>query len=256
VQHRLPLGLVIHSPLDQIASDMFLAFPGSASGNTTEVMTHVLFNEVISRAEFLIDMHTPTTGGRYVPFAFPPPLSLGAVAERASELARAFGVNMILHAEEGLYIDPRTPHVYGASRGIIGLGIEMGEGSRYEESLVQRGVEGLTNVLRSLEMLPGNPRDTAKPILLRSMTLVRSRRGGLLQQKVDLGQRVATGEVLAEVVSPYGDTLEEVRSPHGGLLTRLTTFPVVWTGDRIAQIGVEVPGQTGPRGWRKSDESS
>ena len=37
-----------------------------------------LFDRVLQHVHYMVDVHTPTTGGRYAPFAFLPPTRCGA----------------------------------------------------------------------------------------------------------------------------------------------------------------------------------
>lgn len=237
-QHRFPVGLLLKSPLDQSPADMWACFPGSPEGNSTERMAAVLYEQVIARAEVLLDIHTPTTGGRYAPFAFLPPRRLGAGARRAEELARVFGADFILDAEQGMYVGDGTPHVVLTARGGVGLGVELGEGGRLEAEPVERGVRGLTNLLRALGMLPGPIEALGRQIVIQRMTAVRCQRGGLLHLEAELGGDVAAGQVLATVTDVFGEVVERIRAPHAGPLVRITTFPTVASGERVAQIGV------------------
>lgn len=238
-QHRFPVGQLLKSPLDQAPADLWAAFPGDPEGNSTQVMAHVLHTRVFAKADYLIDIHTPTTGGRYMPIAFLPPPRVGAASERAEAMARAFGTQVVLKTDAGMYVHEATPHVVAAGRGAAGFGVELGEGGRVEWEFVERGVRGLFNLLRLLGMLEGEPEPTPRPITLKTMIPVRARRGGLLRCDVPLGARVEKGEAIGTITSIRGETVEEIRAPVAGVLVRTTTFPTVMTGERVAQIGIE-----------------
>jgi len=237
-QHRFPLGLVLKSPLDQMPADMWATFPGDRAGNSTGRLAAILHVELMARADVLVDIHTPTTGGRYAPFAFLPPARCGAVARRAEALACAFGADFILDAEQGIYVDDHTPHVVAAGRGAVGFGVEIGEGGRLEAEAVERGVRGLTNLLVALEMLPGQVEPLGRQTVLRSMTPLRCARGGLLRLQAALGDELAAGQPIATVTSVLGEVVETIATPHAGPLVRITTFPTVTAGERVAQVGV------------------
>lgn len=237
-QHRFPLGQLLKSPLDQSPADMWASFPGNPEGNTTELMTSILYEQVISHAEVLLDIHTPTTGGRYAPFAFLPPSRFGVLARRAEELARAFGVDFILDAEQGIYVSDGTPHVVLTTKGAVGFGVELGEGGRLEAEPVERGVRGLTNLLCFLRMLPGPVESFGRQTVIRRMTPVRCRHGGLLHLETELGSELAAGQPIATITNVFGEVVETIRAPHAGPLVRITTFPTVTSGERVAQIGV------------------
>src|SRR2546428_4191455 len=44
VEHRIPLGLYVKSPLDQMPIDPWSSFPGDLHGNLTERLAHTLFD--------------------------------------------------------------------------------------------------------------------------------------------------------------------------------------------------------------------
>lgn len=237
-QHRIPLGLLLKSPTDQSPHDMYLSYPGDPNGNSTQLMAHVLYSEVISKADLVIDLHTPTVGGRYVPFAFLPPPDLGEVASRARAVARALGVEAILSTTTGIYVNAGTAHVVAAKAGIPALGVEMGEGGRVEYDIVERGVAGILNVLRFVGALRGATEERPVPLGMKEFVQVRAKRGGLLRPSVLLGDHVEVGQPIATIVNPCGELLEDVRSPVAGLFVRATTFPSVCTGERVGQVGV------------------
>lgn len=238
-QHRVFVGHYLKSPLDQSPNDPWISFPGDANGNMAAQLAHFLFDRLMRHADYLIDIHTPTTGGRYAPFAFLPPPDAGAAAEAAEAMAKAFGVDYILSTEQGLYVSEQSPHVVLARRGSIAMGIELGEGGRLEADITARGVLGLTNVFRHVGMLPGAVEPVGRQMVIRAMTVVRARRAGLVHLKVALNDGVAEGQVMATVTSIFGELVEEIRAPIAGPIVRIATFPIVNAGERIIQIGVK-----------------
>ncbi|MFQ6028369.1 MAG: succinylglutamate desuccinylase/aspartoacylase family protein, partial [Dehalococcoidia bacterium] len=95
VQHRYFVGQLFKSPMDQ-GADPWTSFPGDTAGNIAALISHTLFHRLMQHADYLIDIHTPTTGGRYAPFAFLPPPRCGAIVEECENLAKVFGVDFIL----------------------------------------------------------------------------------------------------------------------------------------------------------------
>jgi predicted deacylase len=238
VHHRLSLQLVQKSPMDQFPGDPWLDFPGNRDGNGAQSIAGVLF-DLMSAADAVVDIHTPTTGGRYVPFIFVPPERVGEGHEGSLELARAFRPDFILNTTAGVYVEDGRPHVELARRGIPAFGFEVGEGSRAEEPDVARGWRGVRSLLQHLEMLGGERDVQPEPRVVSSMTPIRATRGGLLAPAVELGAEVDAGDLIATITAPTGDVVEEIVSPHAGPLMRLTTFAAVAGSDRIAQIGVD-----------------
>src|SRR6185369_14201455 len=126
-----------------------------AHGNMAAQLAHFIYDRLMRHADYLIDIHTPTTGGRYAPFAFLPPPSAGGPAIAAEAMAKSFGVDFILSTSEGLYVSEQSPHVVMARRGATAMGIELGEGGRLEHEITEQGLRGLRNVFREIGMLPG-----------------------------------------------------------------------------------------------------
>jgi uncharacterized protein len=237
-QHRYFVGHFLKSPLDQSPADPWISFPGDSDGNIASQIAHKLYDVLIRHADYLIDMHTPTTGGRYAPFAFLPPPSAGAPAEAAEAMAKTFGADFILSTTEGLYVSEQSPHVVMARRGATAMGIELGEGGRLESDITEQGLRGLRNVFREIGMLPGPVERFGRNEVIRSMHVIRAKRGGLVHLKTKLLDSVREGDVVATITSIFGEITEEIRAPISGPIVRIATFPIVSAGERLIQIGV------------------
>jgi predicted deacylase len=239
IQHRYSFGHFLKSPMDMSPADPWHCFPGDAHGHMASIHAHVVFQNLMQHADYVIDVHTPTTGGRYAPFAFLPPTRLATANKEAEELATAFGADFILSTNEGVYVQEPTPHVFMAKRGAIAMGIEVGEGGRLEEEVTVRGVQGLANVFRKIGMIDDdNYHAIGRRLVITAMTIVRAGRGGLLHRKVELNQEVAEGEVIATITDIFGEVVEQIRAPHAGPVVRIVTFPIVSAGERVVHLGV------------------
>jgi predicted deacylase len=237
--HRLAIQMLFKSPMDQFGTDPFQHFPGDAEGNYGQRVARHLF-DLISTADAMVDMHTPTTGGRYVPFVFlPPPTIAPDVYQKSIDMAEAFSPDFILKTDAGVYVGEGTGHRTAAQDGIPAFGFEVGEGGHLQLDGVRRGVAGLRNVLRHLGILEGTPEVLGPCRVVSSMTAVRATHGGLWELEADLGVEVEGGDRLGVVRDIWGDVVQEVTAPHAGPFMRATTFGSVASGDRLIQIGVE-----------------
>jgi predicted deacylase len=238
VQHRYYLGHFARSPLDQSPADPWVCFPGERHGNMANQIAGTLFSELMQHADYMVDVHTPTSGGRYAPFAFLPPSSAGAPVSEAEDLARAFGADFVLATDQGVYVQDTSPHVVMAKRGAVALGLEVGEGGQLDDAVTERGLRGLRNMLETLGMLEGESRDFGRKLVISSMTVVRAQRGGLLNRRVGLNDEVKKGQVVATISDLFGETVEEIEAPHDGPVVRIATFPAISAGERVVQLGV------------------
>lgn len=237
-QHRYAVSTFLRSPLDQSPADPWAAFPGNPNGNTAARLAHVLYHRFMRHADYLIDIHTPTTGGRYAPFAFLPPPKVGAISRRCLELAKAFGADFILYTEHGVYVMEESPHVVMARAGKVAFGVEVSEGSHIHPEDTKRAILGLNNVLSAIGMLPGKVKSVGHKLVIKDQFVIRANRAGLLDRQCRLNQTVKKGQVLAVVRNMFGEVVEEVRSPRAGRVVRVATFPIVSAGERVAQLGV------------------
>ena len=238
VQHRFFVGHMLKSPMDQNPADPWAAFPGDADGNTASIVAHVIYDRMMRHADYMIDVHTPTTGGRYAPFAFLPPTRCGDAVEEAETLARAFGADYILANDKGMYVGDRNPHTVMGERGVPAFGIEIGEGGRIDGEEVATGVRGIANVLRKVGMMEGPVEQSGRNLVIRTMDVIRARRAGVLTLHVGLNDKVSPGQHVATITDPFDRPIEEIVSPRGGPVVRIATHPTVSTGERVVQLGV------------------
>ncbi|MBV9522469.1 MAG: succinylglutamate desuccinylase/aspartoacylase family protein [Alphaproteobacteria bacterium] len=238
VQHRYFVGHFLKSPLDQSPADPWVSFPGDPEGNIAAQIAFKLFDTLMRHADFLIDIHTPTSGGRYAPFAFLPPPEVGEPAQAAEAMAKTFGADFILSTREGVYVSEQSPHVVMARRGATAMGIELGEGGRLESEITEQGLRGLRNVLRKIGMLPGEVEEFGRNEVISTMVVVRAKRGGIVHLRVALKDEVREGDIVATITNIFGERTEEIRAPVAGPIVRIATFPIVSAGERVIQIGV------------------
>jgi hypothetical protein len=239
VQHRYFIGHLIKSPLDQSPADPWVSLPGDKNGNIASRIAHTLFQNLMQHSDYMIDIHTPTTGGRYAPFAFLPPTRCGVIVEQSEALAKAFGADFILATNEGVYVQDTNPHTVMAHRGKVALGLELGEGGRIEPDMVERGLQGLYNVLRHVGMLAGAVESFGRRMVITSMPVIRATRGGLHHRHVELNQDLEEGQLVSTIIDVFGQVAEEIRAPLAGPVVRVSTFPLVSEGERVCQLGIE-----------------
>ncbi len=238
VQHRYSIGHWSKSPLDQSPGDPWACFPGDPNGNMASLIAHKLYSELMQHADYLVDIHTPTTGGRYAPFAFLPPTRVGSIVEASEKMAKSFGADFVLATNEGVYVQDSNPHTVMARKGAVALGLEVGEGGQLDAEVTKRGLRGLRNMLRSIGMLGGDEEQIGRKLVITSMSVVRATRGGLLHREVVLNEDVRKGQLVAIITNLFGEIVEEIRAPHDGPIVRIATFPTVGGGERVVQLGV------------------
>ena len=208
--------------------DLNRSFPGHADGSFTARLAHWIFQDVVRRSDFGIDLHT--AGGDRENF---PHVRADLGDPRAAELAAAFGCSLVIHG--------RGPA--GALRQVaVGAGVptivyEAGSARVFERRWIDLGLAGVLRVLRHLGMLPG--RDAEAPPLrleVKKSTWLRADAGGILELKVSLGDPVRRGQVISVNTNPFGRERNQLEAPAGGIVIGLTRSPLVHPGDAVCHL--------------------
>jgi predicted deacylase len=237
VDHRVPVGLYLKTPLDQAPMDPWTTFPGDPAGTITERLAHALFS-LVRGCDAAIDVHTPTRGGRYVPITILPHPSLPAYA-KAEAMGVAFGSGWIMATDQGMYVRDGILCVEATRAGVPCFTFEIGEGGRVEEEATETGARCVLNAMRHLGMLATASEPQAPSVRMSAFLGLRASRGGLLTTDVELGVRVKTGATLARIHDVYGDLVETITAPRDGYFVRSTTFAAVAAGERVATLGLD-----------------
>jgi len=237
-----PLGFLARqrtNPLDGLENDS--VYPGRSDGSLTERIAHVLYSHYASKCEYVVDIHTATTGGRNLPHVYVPSVVQDSALIDSYELALAFQPDLIVRVEHGVDYGFDLTHLspfVAARNSRGGIYVELGEGNRLEELLVERGYEGLLNVLVRIGCLTKSYQRTVerRVRVVTRVSYVKAQATGLLKLKTGLGFDVTPGDQIAEVIDPLGDVKSYATSV-GGFVFRVQTYGLAKPGDNLVSIG-------------------
>jgi uncharacterized protein len=217
--------------------NMNRVFPGAPDGSWSERFAHHLLNEVVVGADYAVDLHAGDMIEDLEPFVIYRETGDAAVDERARQMIDAYGVRW---AMKGLPSGERPGTLYAAAaeRGVPAMIAESGRCGLLEESAVERHVRGVSNVLRRLGILAGEPEAVPPPRVLGGFEWLRSEHEGIFLPRVTVNQTVAAGEVLGELIDLLGNHLAEVRAPVGGVVLFTVTSPAIKRDGLLLGIGV------------------
>jgi predicted deacylase len=126
-----------------------------------------------------------------------------------------------------------------AARGVPAMLAESGRNGLVEEEAIQRHVDGVRNVWRTLGILVDRPPEAVeRPHLLRRNEWLRSEHEGVFLCRVRPGESVVAGQVLGELVDLLGNPLAAVRSPDDGVVLFTVTSPAIKQGGLLLAVGV------------------
>jgi len=210
---------------------------GRRDGSLSEILAHVLLEEIIGVAQYHIDLHAGDLGEMLMPFAGFALTGQRELDEPGEELARVYTPRLISLSRPGSAIPPFADGiVYAATRkGVVSILAESGGNGTLEEADVRIHLDGVRNVMRHLRMIGGGPPVLGPRIAASDRIVVRAVRAGLLRLKVQIGDLIETGQEVAEICNVFGEVVEGVRAPGTGIAGLVWARKVVNTGDPIVK---------------------
>jgi predicted deacylase len=229
---------IYYSPVD--GKNLNRVYPGRAAGTLSERIAHAITTEIISRADYLVDMHAGDGNESLRPYTYWNNLGIDArVDSVAREMALAWGHDHIVIDTDR----PRDPaaSVYTQNtahvRGRPALTTETGYLGLPVEDMIVLNVTGATRLLRYLRMLPGPVEMVQHPIFLERTAVLRSPETGTWHAKVERGHTVQEGTVLGVLTDFAGNTITEIRAPFAGEVLYIVGTPAMSKGEPVGMIG-------------------
>jgi predicted deacylase len=208
--------------------DLNRSFPGSRKGSIASRMANTFLREIVSKADYGIDLHTGALNRSNFPQIR---ANLDDPATR--DLAFSFAAPVILDAS----IRDGSLRSCAEERNFPMLVYEAGEALRFDDTCIRAGLRGVLRVMRYLEMLPPLKKSReVKPVVAASTSWVRAPSSGIVSRRVALGARVDESEVLAIVGDPLGEAQEEVIAPFAGIVIGCSNLPLAHEGDALFNV--------------------
>ncbi len=219
------------NPLDDTKINR--TYPGDSEGSSSERIAARTF-EIARTADFVLDLHQGSTSRMIDECRVRCGRGHRLHAE-CLELAKAFGCGFIL--------DRKGPDGQLAraapDEGVVAIDPELGGSVGWDRRSIETGVDGVFNVLRYYDFLPGDVAPEPH-VRARNFEQYGAPCGGLVTLAVPLGERVEAGDVLFRVTSVFGEERETVEAEAGGVFWRARRPPQVATGEYVCTLGTEV----------------
>lgn len=208
--------------------DLNRSFPGSPRGSLAARLAHLFFENVAIRGELGLDFHTGSSGRSNLP-----QVRCDLNDPETRRLAETFAPELILHAgsRDG------SLRAAAGKRKIRVLLYEGGEALRFDETAIQRGVDGALRVFHSMGMIREEPpASQGAPSVSRASKWMRAGRSGFCHEHVMLGETVAKGQTVATISDSIGKEELRVRSRVGGIVIGLLRTALVHRGDAVVHV--------------------
>ncbi len=231
-----PLGIdTISRGIPGFDLDMNRIFPGDPEGVMAESVAHAILED-LKGADMVVDIHSSNIFLREMPQIR---ISVGD-AQSLVPQAQLLGVDFIWVHEAATVLEATLAHSLN-STGTPCLVVEMGVGMRINRVMGDNLVEGILNMLWSLDMWSGDVDRSclAEGIISEGdrVSFLNAEASGVFLTSHKTAQMVKQDEVIGRIVDPLsGDTLHTVTSPVDGYLFTLRAYPVVYDGSLLARI--------------------
>ena len=209
--------------------DLNRSFPGTKKGSLASRVAKVFFDEIVSKCDFGLDLHTASIHKSNLP-----QIRTNLDNKFTYNLAKIFEAPVVLHSE----LRDGSLRAQAQEKEIPVLLYEAGEALRFDETSIRIGVKGIVNILRELDMLPivNRKRKYKIPIVARSSQWIRSTESGIIRTIKALGDTVKEDEVIAYVDEPLGDESFEIKAIFDGVIIGKSEIPLIQEGDAIFHI--------------------
>lgn len=203
-------------------------FPGNKTGSYTEVLAYYLFNEVILKGDYYLDLHGGDMVEALVPFSIYHKSGREEIDKKSLEIAQYYGLpNIISSTLTGSWPDAGTTYANASEKGIPGAIVEAGGIGQLDEASVRMHLNGLYNVLKYLGCIEGKPVMPENINYYSGFVWVYTPKKGIFYTNVKIGEEVKQGSILGTVEDYFGNELLQVTSPITGCVMFLTTSPAV-----------------------------
>ncbi len=221
------------SPIDN--KKMNRCFPGRQDGTSSERIAYRLFQNAVLQSDYVIDLHQ----GGIRPMIDEVRVRVDRrkrIHRACMDLARVFGIGYIL--------DARGPEGQLArcapDEGIPTIDPELGGCIGWEEESIRKGVTGVENVMKMLEMVEGKPSIPDRQTVVDGFLTLLSNRGGIVEYRTQLYEVLQKGDPVADITDPLGEVLETLVAPEESVVWSRALRPMVATGEVVGTLGKNI----------------
>jgi N-alpha-acetyl-L-2,4-diaminobutyrate deacetylase len=205
------------SPQDQ--GNMNRSFPGHPRGTVTQRVAHFVWQQLMPRADIVVDLHSGGHSLNFVPSAVMHELPDEELQAKTEAALKAFGAPVALQLVEldavGM-LDTAAEEM-----GKLFISTELGGAAMVTPETVGVADRGLDNLLKHFGMLDGQPSGhESRMMTTPDGAYTMARHAGLYEPLVELGAEVTAGQEIARVhfLEDAGHDPVTYTAPISGLL--------------------------------------
>ncbi len=225
------------NPID--GKNMNRLYPGKPDGTQTERVSWAIGRQVVEACDYLIDLHGGDLDENLRRYSYWPQTGNAKLDTVSRGMVMAFGLDhIIIQKIQG----PAAAGATSISRFAVDLGkptiiAEAGHAGTVNAEDVDVLVRGSENVLRHLQMVPGEVRPIENPVWIGPVTTVRSGHDGIFYPLAVPEGYVQKGMAIGYTTDYFGRKLEDVITPVSGVVVYICSVPSMTKGGTAAYIG-------------------
>jgi len=212
--------------------DLNRIMPGKNEGTTSNRYAYALTSKVISKFDYLLDLHTASHGRVN---------SLYIRADLENEETRnlAYLQNPQIIVQK--YDESGTLRAWANDQGIPAITIEIGNPNAFQHHLIDETLQGVLNTMRFYNMIDGEVvNHIDHSVICDQSYWIYSKRGGIVDVLPKLADQVKEGQVIAKVYDVFGHVQEKIVADRSGVVIGKNVRPNCDSGTRILHLGVDM----------------
>jgi predicted deacylase len=219
--------------------DLNRAFPGKSGGSVASLIANAVFRKVLVHCDALVDLHTASNQRINLP-----QIRADLDDPKIRQLAIHFGLGIVV----GGAGPDGSLRREAAKAGIPAIIYEAGEPLRFQEDEIERGVDGVHNVMAYLDMTENPDKTVPDARIYQRTTWIRvaAGNGGFFFPTAGLGDRVKPGDSLGRIIDPLTDEGIVITSQVSGEIIGMSVPQPVLSGYALFHLAWKDAAQVAP----------
>jgi predicted deacylase len=207
-------------------------FPGDANGTGSEQLADWVFRNVISQADYYVDMHGGDMIEELVPFTIFFRSGNEQVDALSLEIAKVFGIHYLVPS-----VNPGSTIAAASSAGIPAILTESGAQGIWTPEQVADHTNGLQRLMLHLKMIEGVVPEPKPFTLVDAFHWLRSEHEGFWYPRVSMGVAVEAGQEIGCIKDWEGKILQTALSPVEGIVLFIVSSLAIHENDPLFAVG-------------------
>ena len=208
--------------------DINRSFPGSVKGSLASRVARSVCKELVPHIDMAIDLHTGGAQRHNYPQC-----RYSANDASSKEMATIFDASFNFQSN----LIPKSFRKTALEMGISTIVYEGGESMRFNEEVIQVGMQGVLNIMSHYKMISSKANFIKKGQELTSHKWIRSPFAGMFLPQIANGAAFKENQTIGIVTDTYSKQYKEIIANTEGFIICINNKAVVNQGDALFHVG-------------------